>query len=217
MSIDVYYPAEKNAPVVVIVAGYPDPGFERIVGCKFKDLPSNVAWAKRIGAAGMAAVLYTNVTPLEALESLLAHIQRDANELRVDGQRIALMAISGNVPAALAYGASAQCLVACHGYTMDSDGFDAVAEAARTFRFATAPATARVADLPRHIPLFIARAGADEMPRLNESLDRFIAGALACNLPITVLNEPDAAHASDSPALVQQVLGFLRRHLLHEQ
>jgi len=57
------------------------------------------------------------------------------------------------------------------------------------------------------LPLFIARAGRDE-PGLNETLDRFIAHALAANLPITLANH------ETSREIIRQILGFLRLHLL---
>ncbi len=40
------------------------------------------------------------------------------------------------------------------------------------------------------IPMLIARAGRDEVPLLNEALDRFTAKALAANAPLTVINHP---------------------------
>src|SRR5437773_7130935 len=54
-----------------------------------------------------------------------------------------------------------------------------------------------VDDLPDDVPLFIARAGRDEMPGLNETLDRFAAKALDRNLPITMVNHANGPHAFD--------------------
>ena len=47
------------------------------------------------------------------------------------------------------------------------------------------------------VPLFVARAGRDEMPRLNETLDAFLTKAVARNLPITFANHPTGPHAFD--------------------
>ena len=52
-------------------------------------------------------------------------------------------------------------------------------------------------DLPPDVPLFIARGGCDEVPQVNETLDRFITHALAANLPLTVANHATGPHAFD--------------------
>ena len=77
-----------------------------------------------------------------------------------------------------------------------------------------------VISTPRDLPLFIARAGKDEMPGLNDSIDRFVAGALARNLPLTLVNHPTAPHAfdlvDDSEAtreVIRRILAFLAFHL----
>jgi acetyl esterase/lipase len=69
--------------------------------------------------------------------------------------------------------------------------------------------------------MFIARAGRDEMPHLNDSIDRFVEKALEANLPITLVNHPEGPHAFDlfddseaSRNVIEQLLGFLRLHLV---
>jgi dienelactone hydrolase len=213
--LDVYYPpGDEPLPAVVIAAGFPDPGFERVVGCRFKDMGSTVSWARLIAASGMIAVTYTNREPLSDLEAVLAYVRNNAASLRIDGERLGLWASSGNGPTALSAVVSAplSCAVLCYPYTLD------VPPAAAKVGFATTSHS--VDDLPP-VPLFLARAGRDEMPQLNESLDRFIAGALARNLPVTVVNQPEAPHAfdlyvdsADTRIVVQQILDFLRSHLL---
>ena len=78
-----------------------------------------------------------------------------------------------------------------------------------------------VADLPKELPLFVARAGQDQTPHLNETIDRFIGGALRCNLPITFANHATAPHAFDlmddsetTREMIRQILAFMRFHLL---
>ena len=212
--LDLYYPpGDEPRPAVVIAAGFSDLGFARVVGCRFKDMGSSVSWARLIAASGLVAVTYTNREPLSDLEAVLAYVRSNAASLRIDGDRIALWASSGNGPAALSAVMSAplSCAVLCYPYTLD------VPPAAAKVGFATTPRP--VEDLPP-VPLFIARAGRDEMPALNESLDRFIAAALARNLPITVVNQPEAPHAFDlyvdgdgTRSVVRQILEFLKSHL----
>lgn len=64
------------------------------------------------------------------------------------------------------------------------------------------------------------RAGRDQMPGLNETLDRFVAKALTSNLPITCLNHPLAPHAFDlfddsesSRETIRRIIEFLRVRL----
>jgi hypothetical protein len=58
------------------------------------------------------------------------------------------------------------------------------------------------------------------MPRLNESIDGFMAAALARNLPVTFVNHAAAPHAFDllddsetSREMIRRILAFLRFHL----
>jgi len=230
LTMDIYQPpdghGEKPAPAVVIVAGYPDPGFEAVIGCKFKEMGSSVSWGRLMAASGLAAITYTNREPAADVHTLLRYIRRHAGELGIDANRIGLWASSGNVPLALSVlmreGVDfLRCAALCYGYTLDSGGSDAVAEAAGAWGFANPCAGKSVADLPRELPLFIARAGRDELPHLNETLDRFLSGVLSHNLPVTLVNHPVAPHAFDllddsetTREIVRQILAFMRFHLL---
>ena len=105
----------------------------------------------------------------------------------------------------------------CYGYMLDLDGSAGVAAAARQFGFVNPCAGKSVEDLPRDVPLFIARAGHDQMPGLNEALDRFVVKALSGNLPVTFANHSKAPHAFDlfhdseiSREIIRQIWGFLR-------
>src|SRR5690349_4848201 len=49
----------------------------------------------------------------------------------------------------------------------------------------------------RKAPMFLARAGKDEIPDLLPALDRFIAEAVKADYPITVANNPGAPHSFD--------------------
>ena len=54
--MDLYLPPNAGSgsrlPAVVIVAGYPDQGFQRMLNCRFKDMGSSVSWARLIAASG---------------------------------------------------------------------------------------------------------------------------------------------------------------------
>ena len=230
LTMDIYYPpgAEGGAltPAVVLVAGFPDPGYEAKVGRKFKEMGASVSWGRLAAASGLAAITYTNREPAADLHALLEHVRRSAAALGIDGDRVGLWASSGNVPLALSAlmregGGRLKCAVLCYGYTLDLDGSTRVAEATRAWGFVNPCAGKSVADLPPRVPLFVVRAGRDEIPHLNETLDRFLAHALTHNLPVTLTNHPSAPHAFDlfddgeaSREIVRQILSFMRTHLL---
>ena len=228
MRMDVYRPARAGAapPVVVLVPGYVDEGMQRVLGCRHKEMASTVSWARLIAASGMAAIAYSNRAPAADLGALLRHLAADAPSIGLDGTRLGVWSSSGNVPVALSAllrGAPpprVACAALCYAYTMDLDGAGHVAEAARTFRFDNACAGRSMDDLAPDIPMFLVRAGRDEMPGLNAALDRFAAAALARNLPLALVNHPEGPHAFDlfdesemSREVVRTVLGFLGFHL----
>lgn len=231
LTLDVYYPRDSEngtrRPAVVFVNGYPDPGFQEMVGCKLKEMESYISWGQLTALSELVAITYsTGHAPAEDLVALLEYVRRNATALGVDENRIGLWACSGNVPNAMSALMQAdngylKCAVLCYGLTLDLDGATGVAAAARQWGFANPCAGKSVADLSRNCALFIARAGRDEMPRLNETMDRFLTKALECNLPITLVNHPQAPHAFDlmhdseiSREIVRRILAFLRFHLL---
>lgn len=230
LTMDVYAPPGAGSgarpPAVIVVAGYPDPGFRKMLGCRFKEIGSSVSWGKLISASGLSAITYTNREPAADLHALLEYTRQNAAALEIDGNRIGVFASSGNVPLALSLLMQAdpkilKCAVLCYGYMLDLDGSTRVSEAARTWKFASPGEGKSVDDLPPETPLFIARAGQDQTPHLNETIDRFVAGALARNLPVTLVNHREAPHAFDlchdsetSREIIRNILAFLRLHLL---
>jgi hypothetical protein len=230
LTMDLYYPSDfasgARLPAIVIVAGFPDPGCQRIFGCKFKELGSSVSWGRLIAASGIVAVTYTNREPAGDVQALLRHLCDNAAAFAIDRSRIGLWASSGHVP--LALWALMQeprellkCAVLCYGYTLDIDGSTTIADAARTWGFANPAAGKSVENLPDDVPLFIARAGQDRLAHLNEMLDQFVARALSRNLPVTVVNHRAGPHAFDlfddsetSREIIRQILAFMRFNLL---
>jgi dienelactone hydrolase len=228
--LDLYSPPDATpdvrAAAVIIVAGYRDAGFLERLGCRFKEMQSSVSWGRLIAASGMAAITYTNADPAADLHAVLDHLRQNAASLGIDEHRLGLWSSSGNSPVALSAlmregRASPKCAVICYGFTLDLDGAIGVADAARQFGFANPGAGKSIDDVPKETPLFLARAGQDQFPGVNESLDRFLAAAVARNLPVTFVNHPSGPHAFDlfqdseaSRRIVRQVLAFLRDNLL---
>jgi hypothetical protein len=229
LTMDLYYPPDgkraEQRPAVVIVAGYSDLGLQSMLGGKFKEMGFSTSWARLMAASGIVAIVYTNREPAADLHALLAHVKQHAAALGVDEARIGVWASSGNVPLALSVlmqnaGYHFACAALCYGFMLDLDGSTWVAEASKQWGFVNAAAGHTVDDLPSDLPLFVARAGRDAFPHLNDGLDRFVAKALARNLPVTVTNHSVAPHAFDllhdsetSREIVRQLLGFMRCHL----
>ena len=227
LTMDVYRPPDSNAvtlPAVVFVIGYSDLGAEKMFGCKFKEMEAYIGWAKLVAASGLIGITYVNHDPMLDLDALFRQIRENAGTLGIDGKRIGVFSCSGNVPRALGClmqtDLRLKCAALCYGYMLDLDGVAHTAEAAKTWRFANPTAGKSVGDLPSDVPLFLARAGRDN-PQLNETLDRFIAHALAANFPVTVANHATVPHAFDSMdnsetsrEIIRQILTFLRFHLL---
>ncbi len=230
LTFDLYYPREPAGaapfPALVFANGFPDPGCQRHLGCRQKEMQCYVDWARLAAAAGVAAVLYANREPVADARAVLDHLGRHAEALGIDAGRIGIWACSGHGPLALSLlmdGARQpppRCAALFYPMLLDLDGTTAIADAAGRFGFAN-PAAGRSPDeLPSALPLWVARAGQDENPGLNEALDRFAAQALARNLPLTLVNLPAAPHAFDlldasdaSRHAVTQALAFLRHHL----
>ena len=232
LTMDLYYPADfkigARLPAVVFVAGYSDVGYEKTLGCKFKEMAMSVSWGQLAAASGLVAIAYTNREPAADLDALLQHVRQNAATLGIDENRIGVWACSGNVPLALWAVMEAgrdflKCAVLLYGYMIDLDGATGVAEAAQMFRFTNPNAGTSIDDLPQNVALFIVRAGQEQFAHLNDSIDRFLAQAVTRNLPITFVNHATGPHAFDllqdsetSREIIRQILSFLRSQLLVE-
>ena len=229
LAMDLYYPPDSTrgarTPAVVFVTGFNDAGAQRMLGCRMKEMGSYISWGQLAAASGLVGITYTNREPATDVHAVLQHVRQNAASLAIDETRIGVWACSGNVPTALSVlmqdrQDSLKCAVLCYPYLLDLDGSTGIADAARQFGFVNPSAGQSVDDLPRDLPLFIARAGQDQMPGLNHALDRFLAKALACNLPVTFVNHPTAPHAFDlfdngnaSREIIRRILAFLQFHL----
>ena len=220
LTFDVYEPPGHGGqapwPAVVLVSGYNDLGMARVMGCAAKDMEAFRSWARLIAASGMACVAFECREPAADAAALVRHLRASADALNLDAARIGLWACSGHVPTALGVlmdDPHLACAALLYGYMLDLDGGTPVADAAAMFRFATPAAGRAVRDVPADIPLFVVRAGRDEMPGLNASLDTFVVHALRENRPVTMLNQHHGPHAfdlvDDTPASRTAVRGTL--------
>ena len=75
-------------------------------------------------------------------------------------------------------------------------------------------------DSDKIAPLFIARAGRDQVPTMDDSIDRFIREAVAKNVALTFANHPQGVHGFDnqnnedrSREIIQSALAFMKSQL----
>lgn len=229
LTLDAYYPSDfrsgERRPAVILVVGYSDVGAQAKAGCKFKEMESLISWSRLIAACGLIAITYSNREPAEDFAAVSRYVRENAEALGVDATRLGLWASSGNSPLALSAlmqdsAKPIQCAAFFYPFLLDLDGSALVANASKTFKFVNPCAGQSVDDLPSGVPLFLARAGRDEFPGLNGTIDRFVCEGLEKNLPLTVVNHPTGPHAFDllqdsafSRSVVQQALKFLQSHL----
>jgi hypothetical protein len=230
LTMDVYYPPDwkpgVRTPAVIFVIGYSDLGAQAVLGCKFKEMESFISWAKLVAASGRAAITYTTgKEPASDIQALLQYVRQNGASLGIDENEIGLWACSGHAPNALSALMQEardylKCAVLYYPFTLDLEGSTIIAEAAKTFRFVNPCAGKSVNDLPKNTPLFMVRAGQDEFPQLNKTIDHFLSEALTCNLPITFVNHANAPHAFDvmhksetSRLIIRGTLAFLDVHL----
>ena len=227
--MDVYSPADAAAgtrlPAVVLVAGYNDVGYEKMLRLQVQgDGDVGLVGAADRGVRTGRDRLH-EPEPAADLDALLQHVRDNAAVARhrraaaigclgLLGQRAARPV---GVDAARTAADYLRCGALLYGYMLDLDGATGVAEAAQMFRFTNPNAGRSVDDLPPDLPLFIVRAGQEQFAG-PERLDRSFRGrARSRNRPITVVNHATGLHAFDllqdseaSREIIRQVLGFLR-------
>ena len=232
LGMDVYYPPDQTDdgrwPAVIIVSGYPGTMEPRPTTLTYKEIGWTVSMCQLIALSGMVGIAYTNRDPVADLQALFEHIHDGARSLRIDAARVGVIAVSGNVPTALTTimqdaTRTPTCAVFGCGYLLDLNDTTHVADASRQFGFANPGAGRTITDLRRDVPLLITRAGRDQFPGMNASIDSFICQGLVENLPITFVNHAEGPHAFDlfddsrtSRDIVRQTLRFLRQHLTAE-
>jgi len=202
LTFDVYRPSHPVGllPVVVFVTGVSDIGAREQLGCRINEMEAYISWGRLVAASGMAAVTYTtDADPAANGLALLSYLRSAGGALGLDTNRLGMWAGSGNVLKALDLvhheRTSIRSAVFCYGLM-------------------------RPLDLPAEVPLLVVRAGRDETPGFNESIDLFVAAALQRNLALTLINHSSGRHAFDlqddsaaTRAVVAEILRFLATHL----
>ena len=95
LTMDLYYPPAvqpgARTPAVIFVTGFSDPGAERMLGSKFKDMGSFVSWAQLVAMSGVVGITYANSEPGD-VSDVLHHVRQNAASLGIDDTRIGVWA-----------------------------------------------------------------------------------------------------------------------------
>ena len=229
--MDVYAPQGlakgERRPAVIFIHG--GAGSES----KPKDWGIYITWGRLVAASGMVGVTFTHrlgyPKPLmhesaADVEAAVNYVRANADTLGVDKDRICLAAYSAGgpllSPAMRDRPPYVRCLVAFYAFLdVQQSDLHRANETPETVK-AFSPIAQLGADASGIPPIFVARAGLDQIPTMNDSIDRFIREAVARNAALTVYNHPSGVHGFDnqnpdarSREIVRAALDFMRTHL----
>jgi acetyl esterase/lipase len=229
--MDVYSPPklarQERRPAVVFIHG--GAGSQT----KPKDWGIYQSWGRLIAASGMIGVTFTHrlgyPKPLLAeassdVSAAISYIRANADSLNIDRDRLCLAAYSAGGPmlsiAMRDKPVYIRCLVSFYAFLdirqSESHKANETPEMVKSF----SPISYLNGDVSKLPPMFIARAGLDEVPTMNDSIDRFIREAISKNASIIVANHPRGVHGFDnqtnddrSREIIRAAIDFVKLHL----
>ena len=231
LAFDAYLPRGirrgETRPAIIFVSGA-----ERV-----REWQWFITWGQLAAAHGLVGIVPDKRYPrafegvragFEDTEKLLAYLQSNGGSLGVDPQRLCLWTFSagGRLTSVGLQAArpGPRCLVSFYG-VLDTSGEipgaqgDANREALIKRYSPLHAMETLVASGGKMPPIFIARAGRDNIPIINVGIDRFAAAALRLNAPLTLENYPEGDHGFDgvndtqqSRRVIKAALEFVREH-----
>ena len=218
----------ESLPAVFLIHG----GVSRDDPIRPKDWGIYKSWGRLIAASGMAGVTFNhrvgypdpNLTQGAAdLTDAIAFVRGRAADFGIDPERIALAAYSAGGPLLAAPIREPKpyirCLVAFYAFLdlRPSALHRKFLSEEQIRQFSPAVALSESAGPP---PIFVGRAGKDQIPDLLPGLDTFVAEALARNAPLVFYNQPGGEHGFDnqegdsrSRDIVREAVAFLKSNL----
>lgn len=235
---DVYYPIDAREdearPAIIFIHGEAPPDMLKDA----KDWGQYISWGQLAAASGLIGVTFNHRSSeffskledvAEDVSALLDEILSQAQNLGIDLNRLGLWVASGGTPVGLSlllrnHYPFVRCAAALYGrMSLAPVRAKIPASVGDEMLRAYSPVYhLRQAANPQSIPpLLIARAGRDGLQGVNESIDEFVAEALARNLNLELHNHPDGEHGFDlfndddhSRNIVRRTLAFFQENLL---
>lgn len=233
LKMDVYLPPglspKERRPAVLFIHGGAGSQF------KPKDWGIYVSYGKLIAASGLVGVTFTHRLGFPRtlisegasdVSDAISYVRANADALQIDRDRLCLAAYSAGGPmlsdALREKPKYVRCLVAVYAFLdIHQSEHHRQHETADTIK-RYSPITYLDAEAGRIPPMFVARGGRDQIPTMNDSIDRFIREAIAKNAPIEFLNHPEGVHGFDnkhdggvqrSREIIRRMIDFMKTHL----
>jgi dipeptidyl aminopeptidase/acylaminoacyl peptidase len=218
-------PGEKH-PVIIFIHGGAKPEYMP------KDWGVFTTWGRLVAASGFVGVTFTHRLqyPEKSLElaaqdvrAAIDYARANADKYKIDKDRFALFSFSAGGPMlTLAMRGETPfvcCLLGFYSF-MDirQSDFRKTEDAETVERFS--PITYLKTPASKIPRIFIARAGRDEVPTIDDSIDRFVPEALSRNISLNFANPPQDVHGFDyqnnndrSREIICAALEFMKVHL----
>jgi acetyl esterase/lipase len=231
LKMDIYTPDEAHGPVPVVV--FIHGGVPAGLRLHPKDWGIYKSWGRLVAASGMAAVTFNHrggfpdpnlEQASQDVNDLINFVRAHAQEWNVDGNRICLAAYSAGGPllsmAMREPPAYIRCLAGFYPFLdlRESALHKKYMPEQQLHDFSPIVFLSRGPDkLP---PIFIARAGRDQIPDLEPGVDRFVNEAVHQNIALEFMNHPTGVHGFDnqndddrSREIIKAALEFMKNHL----
>jgi acetyl esterase/lipase len=235
LEMDIYLPPgpkEKLFPAVILVHGDAPPEVLR----NAKDWGVFVSWGQLMAASSMAGIAFNHrstkgrtmlAEAASDVDDLVSYVREHATELLVDPDRIGLVVFSMGPPVGL-HGllpdppSFMRCVAVYYG-AMDLVPLrdETPPEVPNGVLEAFSPVRVMERSDGPFPPILLARAGREERPWINPSLDGFARTAMSRGAEVDVLHHPTGHHAFDlldddarSQDIIARTVEFLRSRLV---
>ena len=237
LKLDLYLPADPKKgqvfPAVVLISGGGVEGGNH----DWRNAGVYKSYGRILAASGFAGISFNKryapgpsgtLNGIEDLHDLISYIRQHAAELSLDKDHLAFWGFSAGgfllapvLDEAAPHSRAVICFYCVSDVEQDTwAGVEGVTDENRVRARAAASSVEQIRKGGHPFPpIFVGRAGWDS-PGLNNTIDKFIAEALAKNAMIEVMNHPTGRHGFDiidsndrSREIIRRALEFLKTNL----